>query len=99
MLTESELREGLRRRSPIFPDATANQAVTLQEVDAAFRAVRRSRADVGITNHVLNLFLEPRNPFEPQRMRKPKMEAVVFGTLLALVVFAVLGFNIAAPRP
>jgi hypothetical protein len=41
--------------------------------------------------------LEPRNPFEPKRVRKPKMEAVVFGTLLALVVIAALAFNLAAP--
>ena len=72
--------------------------MTLQEVDAEFRAARRNRGDIGIANHVLNLLLEPRNPFEPKRVRKPKMEAVVFGTLLALVVSAVLAFNLAAPR-
>ena len=99
MLTESELREGLRKRRPVFPHVTVDQPVILHEVDAEFRAARRNRADIGITNHVLNLFLEPRNPFEPKRVRKPKMEVVVFGTLLALVVIAVLVFNLAAPRP
>jgi hypothetical protein len=99
MLTESELREGIRKRRPIFPDVTVDQPVTLQAVDAQFRAARQNRADIGITNHVLNLFLESRNPFEPKRVRKPKMEVVVFGTLLALVVIAVLAFNLAAPRP
>ena len=99
MLTESELREGIRKRRPIFPDVTADQPVTLQAVDAQFRAARRNRADIGIANHILNLFLEPRNPFEPKRVRNPKMNAVVFGTLLALVVIAVLVFNLAAPRP
>jgi hypothetical protein len=98
-LTESELGEGLRKRRPVFPDVTVDQPVTLQEVDAEFRAARRNRGDIGIANHVLNLLLEPRNPFEPKRVRKPKMEAVVFGTLLALVVIAVLAFNLAAPRP
>jgi hypothetical protein len=73
--------------------------VTFQEVDTEFRGARRNRADIGIANHVLNLFLEPRNPFEPKRGRKPKMEAVVFGTLVALVVIAVLAFNLAASRP
>ena len=75
------------------------QPVTLQQVDTEFRAARRNRADVGITNHVLNLFLEPRNPFEPKTVRKPKREAVVFGTLLALVLLVILAFNLAAPRP
>jgi hypothetical protein len=32
-------------------------------------------------------------------MRKPKMEATVFGTLIALLVIAVLVFNLAASRP
>ena len=99
VLTESELREALRKRRPVFPDVTVEQPVTLEAVDAEFGAARRNRADIGIANHILNIFLEPRNPFEPKRVRKPKMDAVVFGTLLALVVIAVLVFNLAAPRP
>ena len=99
MLTEAELREALRKRRPIFPEGTIDQAVALREVDAGFYAARRNRADIGIANHILNLFLESRNPFEPQKVRKPKVEAVVFGTMLVLVVIAVLAFNLAAPRP
>jgi hypothetical protein len=99
MMTEPELSEGLRKCRPIFPDLTVEQPVTLRDVDTEFHAARRKRADIGLLNHTLNLFLEPRNPFEPQRMRKPKMEATVLGTLLALVGIAVLAFNLAAPRP
>ena len=98
-MTEPELSEGLRKCRPIFPDLAVEQPVTLRDVDTEFRAARRKRADIGLLNHTLNLFLEPRNPFEPQRMRKPKMEATVFGTLLALVGIAVLAFNLAALRP
>ena len=98
-LTESELSERLRKRRPVFPDVAIDQPVTIQDVDAGFRATRRRRADIAIANHLLNLFLEPRNPFEPQKIRKPRMEAVVFGTLLGLVVVAVLAFNLAAARP
>ena len=99
MLTEAELREALRKRRPIFPEVAIDQAVTLQEVEAGFHAARRNRADIGIANHIRNLFLEPRNPFESQKVRKPKVEAVVFGTMLVLVVIAVLAFNLAAPQP
>ena len=98
-MTEPELSKGLHKCRPILPDLTVEQPVTLRDVDTEFRAARRKRADIGLLNHTLNLFLEPRNPFEPQRMRKPKMEATVFGTLLALVGIAVLAFNLAAPRP
>jgi hypothetical protein len=80
-------------------DLTVEQPVTLRDVDTEFRAARRKRVDIGLLNHTLNLFLEPRNPFEPLRMRKPKMEATVFGTLLALVVIAIFAFNLAALRP
>jgi hypothetical protein len=98
ILTEAEFGEALRRRKPVFSDVTVETPVLIEDVDEQFRAARRKRADLGFLNHVFNLFLEPRNPFEPQRMRKPKMEAAVFGTLLALVVIAVLAFNLAAPR-
>lgn len=98
-LTEAEFRDQLRRRRPVFPEVTDESPLTIREVDTEFRSARQKRSDIGIANHVLNLFLEPRNPFEPRRMRKPKMEATVFGTLLALVAIAVLAFNCAAPRP
>ena len=99
IVSEAEMLNGLRKRLPLFADITAEASVTLQEVDLEFRAARRKRADIGLMNHALNLFLEPRNPFEPDRMRKPKMEATVFGLLIALVMIAVLAFNLAAPRP
>ncbi len=98
-LSEAQLQERLHKRSAVFADIVVEQPVMLQDVDTEFRAARRKRADLGLLHHTLNLFLEPRNPFEPQRMRKPKMEATVFGTLLALVMIAVLAFNLAAPRP
>jgi len=98
-LTEAEFRDRLRRRRRVFPEASVENPVSIQEVDTEFRNTRQKRSDIGVANHVLKLFSEPSNPFEPGRTRKPKMEAVVFGTLLALVAIAVLAFNCAAPRP
>ena len=68
--------------------------VTTEDVLEAVRR-RRPLCDV---NRALNVFLEPRNPFEPERTRKPKREAVIFGTLVAVVAAAFLFFNLAAPR-
>jgi hypothetical protein len=56
------------------------------------------RLDLGVVNRALNVFLEPRNPFEPERRRKPKMETLIFGMLFGLVIAAFLYFNLAAPR-
>ena len=97
-LFESELLEGLRRRNPVFADAP-EQSVTLGNVNSEFHTARQSRSDIGLRNHIFNVFLEPRNPFEPGRMRRPKMEATVFGTLFAVAAIAVLAFNLAAPKP
>ena len=72
--------------------------VTVNEVLAAFEAKMEQRPDLGVVNRALNVFLDPQNPFEPDRRRKPKMETVLFGTLFALVVAAFLFFNLAAPR-
>ena len=99
IISESELLEGLRRRQPVFADEIPETTVRAQEVDSEFRTTRQKRSDIGLVNHALNLFLEPRNPFEPSRMRKPKMEVTVFRTLFALLVIAVIAFNLAAPKP
>jgi hypothetical protein len=99
ILSESELLGGLRRRKPVFADDPPEQSVTLRDVNLDFHAARQARSDIGLRNHILNVFLEPRNPFEPSRMRRPKMEATVFGTLFALAAIAVLAFNLAAPKP
>src|SRR5215472_1745581 len=97
-LSESDLLWGLRQRKPVFDDAP-EQSVTLVDVNLEFHKARRDRSDIGLRNHILNVFLEPRNPFEPGRMRRPKMEATVFGTLFAVAAIAVLAFNLAAPKP
>ena len=68
----------------------------VNQVLARFEASMERRADVGPLNRAANLLLESRNPFEPGRRRKPKMEAVVFGTLFSLVIAALLFFNLAA---
>ncbi len=78
--------------------ATVERAVTAAEVLNRFEAGMRRRAHLGFQNRLTNLLLEPRNPFDPERRRKPKMETVVFGSLFALVAAALLFFNLAAPR-
>jgi hypothetical protein len=99
ILPESDLLTSLRRRLPLFADTIPETAEMRREIDLEFRAARQKRSNIGLRNHILNLFLEPRNPFEPSRMRRRKMEATIFGTLFPLVAIAVLAFNLAAPKP
>ncbi len=79
--------------------ATVERPVTAAEVLTRFEASMRCRTDLGLQHRLANLLLESRNPFDPERRRKPKMETVVFASLFALVVAALLFFNLATPRP
>jgi hypothetical protein len=96
-ITTEDVLEAVLRRRPLCDEVPGDQ-MTANEVLAAFEARMKQRSDIGVVNRALNIFLEPRNPFEPERTRKPKMETVVFGMLFAVVVAAFLFFNLAAPR-
>jgi len=95
--SEEVLGIALRRRS-LCASVQVDAPVTANEVLAAFEVRMQQRQDLGVAQRVLNIVLEPRNPFEPERRRKPKVETVLFGALLALVLTALLFFNLAAPR-
>ena len=97
-ITTEDVLEAIRKRRPLCDEVTVNNPVTVNEVLAAFEAKMDQRPDLGMVKRALNVFLEPKNPFEPERKRTPKMETVLFGTLFALVVAAFLFFNLAAPR-
>ena len=96
MTTAAQVLAAVRHRQFLCEEVDVERPVTTAEVLARFEASMERRADVGLLNRAANLLLESRNPFEPDRRRKPKMEAVVFGTLLALVIAAPLFFNLAA---
>ncbi len=97
-ITTEDVLEAIRKRRPLCDEVTVKNPVTVNQILAAFEAKMEQRLDLGVANRALNVFLEPQNPFEPERRRKPKMETLLFGTLFALVVAAFLFFNLAAPR-
>jgi len=53
----------------------------------------RARGDLGVGTLVVNLLLEPRNPFEPSRRRLPKRDVVAVGSLASLLLAALVWFN------
>ena len=97
-ITTQDVLDAISSRRPLCDVVAVDNPVTTDEVLAAFEVSMKRRSDVGVVNRALNVILEPRNPFEPERTRKPKMETVVFGMLLIVVVAAFLFFNLAAPR-
>ena len=96
--TTEDVLEAVLRRRPLCGEVPVDHPVTPSEVLAAFESRMKQRSDLGVASRALNVFLEPRNPFEPERTRKPKLETLVFGMLFAVVVAAFLFFNLAAPR-
>ena len=97
-VTTEDVLDAARRRRPLCDEVAVDDPVTAGKVLAAFEIRMEQRQDLGVVNRALNVFLEPRNPFEPERTRKPKMETVIFGMLLIVAVAAFLFFNLAAPR-
>jgi len=97
-VTTDDVLEAARRRRRLCDDVEVDDPVTADAVLTAFEARMEQRLDLGVVNRALNVFLEPRNPFEPERTRKPKMEAVIFGMLFGVAIAAFLLFNLAAPR-
>jgi len=97
-VTTEDVLEAVRRRRPLCDEVEVDVPVTADKVLAAFEDRMEQRQDLGVLNRALNTFLEPRNPFEPERTRKPKREAVIFGMFFAVIAAAFLFFNLAAPR-
>ena len=97
-VTTEAVLEAARRRRRLCDDVEVDDPVTADAVLTAFEARMEQRLDLGVVNRALNVFLEPRNPFEPERTRKPKPETLIFGMLFGLVIAAFLFFNLAAPR-
>jgi hypothetical protein len=97
-VTPQDVLETIASRQPLCEGVVVDHPVTTDEVLVAFEVSMKRRSDIGVVNRALNVFLEPRNPFEPQKTRKPKMETVVFGMLFVVVVAAFVFFNLAAPR-
>ena len=90
-VTTEDVLDAARRRRPLCDEVAVDNPVTAGKVLAAFETRMEQRQDLGVVNRALN-------PFEPERTRKPKREAVIFGTLVAVVAAAFLFFNLAAPR-
>jgi hypothetical protein len=98
MITAAEVLISVRKRRALCEQVDVERPVTPAEVLAGFEARMQQRPDLGLLNRAANLLLDSRNPFEPSRRRKPKMETVIFGTMVALMVAALLFFNLAAPK-
>jgi hypothetical protein len=69
-VTTEAVLDAARRRRPLCDEVAVDNPVTAGKVLAAFETRMERRQDLGVVNRALNVFLEPRNPFEPERTRR-----------------------------
>jgi hypothetical protein len=96
-VTADEMRKVLRQRRRDCHSGTPGPH-TAEAMLTAFRTKLDARGERGIVNLLKNLVLEPRNPFEPNRRRAPRREVVAASALVAVLIVAVLWFNVQSLR-
>ena len=67
--------------------------VTPKDVHGMLRQYLRSRSDLGLWKAVAAQVLEPKNPFEPESIRKPQQWFVLFSIVSLAAIGAFLYFN------
>ena len=70
------------------------ERVTPEQVHTWFKGYFRARPDVGFWKAIMDLILEPRNPFEPEKWRRPKLEFLIGAGLFAAAVGWFAYFNL-----
>jgi hypothetical protein len=69
--------------------------VTPKDVQTMLRSYLHNRSDLGIRKAIAAHIFEPRNPFEPQTVRKPQrwFALFVFASLMAIGAFVYFSFR------
>jgi hypothetical protein len=70
------------------------EPLTVKEVHAMLEQELRNRSDLGLWNAVSKLVLDPKNPFEPEPIRKPRRWFVFFLISGMAAIAAFSYFNI-----
>jgi len=67
--------------------------LTVKEIHGMLAKYFSSRPDLGLWKSILNLVLEPKNPFEPQLRRRLRRDSVLVALLAGMPVGAFGYFN------
>ena len=68
--------------------------LTVRQVHAMLEQHLRNRSDLGLWNAVPMRVMGPRNPFEPESMRKPQRWFVLFSIASLAAIGAFVYFNL-----
>jgi hypothetical protein len=66
------------------------EPLTVKEVHAMLEQELRNRSDLGLWKAVRNLVMDPKNPLEPEPIRKPQRWFVIFliSGMVAIAAFS-----------
>jgi hypothetical protein len=67
------------------------EPLTVKEVHAMLEQELRNRSDLGLWEAVRDLVMDPKNPFEPESIRKPRRWFVIF-LILGMAAIAVFSY-------
>jgi hypothetical protein len=65
-----------------------------KQVARQIRADIKKRAEVGLRKALLDLILEPQNPFDTTLRRRPRKLAILVGLLVLAALFCLVHFNL-----
>ncbi len=68
--------------------------LTVKQAHVMLGQYLRNRSDLGVWNAVAMRVMGPRNPFEPESVRKPQPWFVLFSTLSLAALGAFVYFNL-----
>jgi len=68
--------------------------MTPHEIHARLRTNLEAKPDLGVWKGILDLLLEPVNPFEPDKRRLPKKGVAFMGLMALLLLLACAPFNL-----
>ncbi len=69
------------------------EQLTVNQVHAMLEQHLRNRSDLGVRNAVAMRVMGPRNPFDPESMRKPQRLFVLFSIASLAAIGAFVYFN------
>jgi len=66
---------------------------SVKEIHGVLAKYLKRRPDLGLLESILNLVLEPKNPFEPEMRRRPRRDFILVAVLAGMPVGAFVYFN------
>ncbi len=69
------------------------EQLTVREVHATLEEYLRNRSDVGVWRGMATRVMGPKNPFEPESVRKPRLWFVLFLAVSVAATGAFVYFN------